>query len=210
MTSIEFVYFDLGNVLVQFDPALACRNLAKLFAVSDERARQALYDSGLQTAYEHGEVCDQEFVQQLRNDLCRGAAADQDASGQQQQVLDAISDMFTPVESMAAVVGDVRERVGRVGLLSNTCFAHWDWIRRQNWAVSKLDFEVTILSCEAASMKPDAGIYQLAQQACSVPAAQILFLDDKAENVAAARKHGWQAECCFGGPPAIEALSAYL
>ncbi|OUT61985.1 Alpha-D-glucose-1-phosphate phosphatase YihX [Stieleria bergensis] len=215
MANIEFVYFDLGNVLVRFDPALACRNLATLFAVSEQRAEQALYGSGLQTAYEHGELCDQEFAQQLCSDLCSDfISAQQTAPGRstiaQQDVLDAISEMFTPIESMAGVVEDVRERLGRVGLLSNTCFAHWDWIRRQNWAVSKLDFEVTLLSCEVASMKPDAEIYRLAQQACGLAGEQILFLDDKAENVAAARNQGWHAECCFGGQQAMDALAKYL
>ena len=43
-------------------------------------------------------------------------------------------------------------------------------------------------------MKPDAHIYAVAEEAAGVHADGIYFTDDRAENVAAARAAGWQAE----------------
>ena len=45
---IEFVYFDLGNMLVAFDPEISCRNVADLVGVSIDDARRVIYESGLQ------------------------------------------------------------------------------------------------------------------------------------------------------------------
>jgi HAD superfamily hydrolase (TIGR01509 family) len=124
-------------------------------------------------------------------------------------VLDAISDMFTPIESMRGVLRSVRQRGYRVGLLSNTCHAHWDWITRQKYSVTDFSFDVTILSFQVGAMKPDHAIYQAAETAASVSSDRILFLDDQPENVAAASSRSWQAVRCFGGQQAIGALQAF-
>lgn len=47
MAEVRFVYFDLGNVLVSFDPQVACAAVAELFAVSPAEVDRAVYASGL-------------------------------------------------------------------------------------------------------------------------------------------------------------------
>jgi HAD superfamily hydrolase (TIGR01509 family) len=42
-------------------------------------------------------------------------------------------------------------------------------------------------------MKPDPALYRVVESAAGVPPARILFIDDRPENVEAARKLGWQA-----------------
>ena len=155
---IEFIYFDLGNILVTFDPMISCRNIAKLFGVTPEQANEAVYGSGLEDRYEHGEVTEAEF-------LAGVAAALQKPQHDVplQAFIDAIGNMFQPIESMQQTLQQVRDAGYRIGILSNTCFAHWDWVRRQNWPVMEGPFEVKILSYEVGSMKPDAKIYQAAE-----------------------------------------------
>jgi len=202
---IEFVYFDLGNVLVSFDPEIAVGNLADLADVTIDEARHAVYGSGLQDSYERGEVDCQTYARSVRKLL------KQDESLMEQQtLLDAISNMFTPINEMVATVQYARQKCGRVGVLSNTCPAHWNWVRRQPWPVAMIDFDVTVLSCEIYSMKPDWVIYESAERAARTAPEKILFLDDKQENVDAARKRGWNAECCRGGAPADQCIREYL
>lgn len=198
---IEFVFFDLGNILLSFDPNLACDNVARRFAVTIESARQAIYDSGLQHQFERGQLTGQAFAQQVRDAL--GRSKDQMPTA---ELLDAVSDMFMPVDSMPEVLQAVRDARLPVGLLSNTCHAHWDWIRRQRYPATEFRFDVTILSYEVGAMKPDVAIYEAAEQACGVPLDRILFLDDRAENVAGAAQRKWRAVECFGGPPSWEVL----
>jgi len=205
LVPIEFVYFDLGNVLVSFDPAIACRNLQTRFGVPAETADRQIYASGLHDEYEHGRITCRQYADQARQRLGRDESDMSDAS-----FLDAISDMFTPIEIMPDVVADTRRRLGRVGLLSNTCHAHWHWIRRQRWPISSCVFDATVLSYEIGSMKPDAAIYHAASRAAGVSPERILFLDDKPDNVHAARRFGWNAEACVGGEPAVSVLRRWL
>ena len=201
---VAFVYFDLGNVLLSFDPAIACRNLAERFSMTVSQARSAVYESGLQDRFEHGQVSGEQFAESVRQQLGQSASAMPTAA-----ILDAISDMFTPIESMRTVLNGVRDRGLPVGLLSNTCKAHWDWIQRQRYTVMDFEFDVTILSYEIGAMKPDAAIYDAAERAAGVPAERILFLDDREENVAAASRRGWQAAQAVGGEPSEVVLRAH-
>lgn len=193
MSKIKFVYFDLGNVLVSFDPERACQNVADLGNVSVDEARKLVYESGTLDRYESGELTSQAFYSTIRDLI----DVDPDRFTKE-ALLDAISDMFTPVDAMVEVVEYARRKVGRVGVLSNTCPAHWDWVRRQPWRISQIDYDVKILSYEVKSMKPDEKIYLAAEQAARVRPDQILFIDDKAENVDAAKKRGWIAQQCVG------------
>ncbi len=202
-SDIQFVYFDLGNVLLSFDPDRACRNMADRFDLSEDQARRAVYQSGLQNRFEHGELSPESFADSVRQQLGRVASEMPTPS-----VLDAISDMFTPIDSMRDVLRQVRQCGIRIGLLSNTCFAHWDWISRQRYAVMDFAFDVTILSFEVGSMKPGDAIYIAAEQAAGVASNKILFLDDKPENVQAAAARDWHAVQCFGGDEAISALTS--
>ncbi len=203
--SIDFVYFDLGNVLVSFDPEIASRNLSELAGVSLEQARHAVYGSGLQDSYELGDVDCETYARSVRHLLEKD-----DVAVPQQALLDAISNMFTPINEMVATVQYARRRCGRVGVLSNTCPAHWSWVRRQPWPVSMIDFDVTVLSCEVYSMKPDWAIYDAAERAARTPPEKILFVDDKQENVDAARNRGWNAERCLGGDQADQVIRRYV
>ena len=202
--SIEFVYFDLGNVLLSFDPAVACRNLSNRFSIGVDQARQSVYESGLQDRFERGKVSGQQFAAEIRGQLGKRESEMPTA-----ELLDAVSDMFTPIETMKSVLESVRGRGYGVGLLSNTCHAHWSWIQRQRYSVMEFAFDVAILSFEVGSMKPDRGIYDAAEQAADVPANRILFLDDRSENVAAATERGWNAAQCIGGDPSVDALRSF-
>ncbi len=198
---IQFVYFDLGNVLVSFDPDIACANVAEQFGVEVERARAVIYQSGLQDVFEHGQVSSQQFADTVRRELKLTVT-----QMPTQALLDATSDMFTPIESMVDIIRSVVDSGHRAGILSNTSASHWDWIKRQNWSVMTSAFEVEILSYEVGVMKPNPRIYQAAQTAAGVSPSSILFLDDRTENVAGAIACGWQAAQCIGGPEAQEVL----
>ena len=202
---IEFVYFDLGNILVSFDPARACQNVAGLFQITNQKAQELVYDSGLETKLELGELTGDQFFKLLCESLDRN-----EREYQKQDVLDAISDMFTPIDSMVQVIQRTREHVDRIGVLSNTCAAHWSWIRRQPWPIAQVDYDVKILSYEVGAMKPDPRIYEAAEQSARTPAGNILFIDDKQENIDAARKRGWQAEQCLGGDEAAAVIERCL
>ncbi len=64
---LPFVYIDLGNVLVNFEHQRACENLAELCGCSAQDARRELFQSGLETRYENGDITTAEFGSELQS-----------------------------------------------------------------------------------------------------------------------------------------------
>ncbi|HBJ38728.1 MAG TPA: HAD family phosphatase [Planctomycetaceae bacterium] len=185
---IRFVYFDLGNVLASFDVQRACQNVARRWAVDPADVRRLVWDSGLQDRFEHGEVSIDEFASTVR----RGLKLDL-ATASTIELVDQLCDMFEPIEEMIDLVDTVRQSGMRLGILSNTCEAHWQWLIRADYAALRGPFDHVILSYEHGLMKPNLSLYQIAADKTGHEASSILFLDDRPDNVAAAVASGWRA-----------------
>ena len=193
---MPFLYFDLGNVLVHFDPNLAGRNVGQLLGCDAAKVFAEMYGSGLEVRYERGEIDDQQFAEELCRAL--GAACDTES------VLEAMAAMFLPHTAMEPIIQQLSRLNVPLGILSNTCRAHWQWVQKQNWAVSSGWFQQAVLSYEVGQMKPEAEIYEIAGRIAGVPAADIFFTDDRLENVQAAKAAGWHA-VLFVDPPRLVA-----
>lgn len=61
------------------------------------------------------------------------------------------------------------------------------------------EFDQLYLSGALGVTKPAPRIYELLEQGCGIPPADLLFTDDRAENIAAAAARGWQTHL-FDGP----------
>lgn len=188
MTPISFVYFDLGNVLARFDVERACRNVAERWSVDATKVREALWTSGMQDRFEHGHEDDESFAAWTRKSL--GLTVEQAPT---RELLDTLSDMFDPIREMESVVEEVRNSGMPLGILSNTCGAHWRWLLESDYPALRGPFDHLILSYELGVMKPHPAIYHAAQKAAAVAPETILFFDDRLDNVQAARECQWQA-----------------
>jgi len=185
---IRFVYFDLGNVLASFDVQRACENVARRWAVDPGDVRRVIWDSGLQDRFEHGEVTVAEFASTVRHRLRLDVAMASTV-----ELVDRLSDMFEPISEMVDLVDEVRRCGVRLGILSNTCEAHWQWLTRAQYAALRGPFDQVVLSYEHGLMKPHLSLYRIAAEKTGEQAASILFFDDRVDNVAAAQASGWRA-----------------
>jgi FMN phosphatase YigB (HAD superfamily) len=77
-------------------------------------------------------------------------------------------------------------------VLSNTNESHWQYCCR-TFGILPDAFDLTVLSFEVHSMKPDSGIYMAAAERAGVEPSRIFFVDDRIENVEAARQLGFDA-----------------
>jgi putative hydrolase of the HAD superfamily len=182
----HFFYFDLGNVLLYFDHDLAFRRMAKIAGVTPKQMRTAVMDTELQIAYETGHISGSEFVDRIAQHL--------DKPLDVESILEAAADMFIANTHILPVLERVKELRIPMGLLSNTCEAHWQWILHQRYPQVVDWFSPVILSFEAKSMKPDHGIYEQAEQRAGVAPEHIFFTDDRADNIEAASNRGWQTQ----------------
>ncbi len=189
MSPIAFVYFDLGNVLARFSVERACLNVAARWPVSPADVKRIIWTDKVQDRFEHGFEDNESFATIVRQGL--GLSA-QDCPTD--ELLDSLSDMFEPLVEMESVVHDVRTSGCRLGILSNTCNAHWRWLMQASYPSLGGRFDEIVLSYEEGVMKPHARIYELAQLKAGVLPEQILFFDDREENVLAAKEAGWDAQ----------------
>ncbi len=182
----DFVYFDLGNVLLYFDHRLAARKMAKVAGVTAEQMHAIVFEAKLQIEYETGLISGVQYVSRIADSIGRELdVAD---------MLQAAADIFIPNPHILSILEEIRDLGIPMGLLSNTCEAHWSWITETGYPQVDGWFSPIVLSYEVKSMKPDSHIYNEAQRLAGPEASRIFFTDDRLENVEAARRAGWMAE----------------
>ena len=181
----KFFYFDMGNVLLILHRQRAVQKMAELAGVTVEVVGQLVTDSTLELQYEAGEVSSREFYEIF----CKETKSEPDYD----QLALAASSMFEINLSMMVVLGKMISASIPVGLLSNTNDIHWEYVANGRYSFFPGSFRKTILSYEVGSNKPDAKIYQAAIEQCGCAAEDIMFVDDKPENVQAAKEQGIDA-----------------
>jgi HAD superfamily hydrolase (TIGR01509 family) len=177
------VVFDLGRVLLDFDYGIAATHLAPHAAVSIEDIMQLLLGTPLLHRYECGELGTAQFFEALREATGFKAGFSQFAL--------AFTQIFTPIPAMIQLHSRIRATGVSTVLLSNTNELQFHHIQKHHPFVA--DFEHHVLSFEHHAMKPDSALYRVVESLTGRTGPEIVFLDDRADNVEAARNLGWRS-----------------
>lgn len=209
MKPIRFVYFDLGNVLLNFSHERAWWQMAAVTGLTADQVRETILGvannssevtpdesrsldstgglvvgSDLQSRYETGQVDSTLFHQEFsERTKTKSACGD---------LLAAFSDIFKLNQAIMPLISGLLSVKFPMGILSNTCDCHWQFIVDRYPIITDY-FPVRILSFEEGAMKPNRRIYEAAIERAGVPAEQIFFCDDRPENVAGAIAAGIDA-----------------
>lgn len=181
----QFFYFDLGNVLLNFDHEIACRQMAECAGISQQQVREIVFESDLEWRYERGDVTTRQFY----DEFCRQSHTQPDFEA----LKHAAASIFELNSSIEPVVTALKRAGHRLGILSNTNETHWEYISDGRFAVVSEPFEIYALSYEMRAMKPEATIYPAAAEMAGHQPEEIFFVDDRQENVAAACQAGFDA-----------------
>ncbi len=182
---IQFIYFDLGNVLLQFDNGLACSQLADVAGVAKQEVVSFFEERQLQLPLERGEVSFDEVFEQF----CEAIGRPID----KQLAQDAVCNIFTINSAIVPVVTRLFYANVPLGILSNTSSIHWDFVTSGRFGVLPSYFRKHILSFDIGFMKPEPEIYLAAAEASEVDPESIFFTDDRQENVDGALAFGFDA-----------------
>ena len=177
------IVFDLGKVLVDFDYSIAARKVAARSTKSLLDLASLLSSSSVIVQYECGQVTRREFFEQIR-----------DAVGFQGDLAEFggyFADIFTEILPMIALHAELRRRGFKTYVFSNTNDLAIEHVGR-NFPFFK-NFDGYIYSCEVGAMKPEAKIYEAMEKLCGRSGADIIYLDDRLENIQGGLKRGWQA-----------------
>ncbi len=178
----QIIVFDLGKVLVDFDYSIAGRRIAAQSKLSADDVQKFLDHSPLLFRYETGLMTRREFFDEVcRHTGFRGSLA---------EFSEFFADIFTEMPAMTALHAALRRRRLPTFIFSNTNDLAIEHIRR-NFPFFA-GFDGYVLSYEVGSMKPDGKIYAALEKLSGRRGAEVLYLDDRPENVAAGAARGWQ------------------
>lgn len=175
----EVILFDLGKVLLKFSHDQMCRQIAERCGTDTENARQVLFAPETHLPYERGQITTAEVISRLEDAFS--------ISLNEEQILWDLGDIFELNTAMVPILTGLKSAGWRMGILSNTCDAHWHVANRKFGLLNHF-FDFFITSFEAGEVKPLPGIFETAIQKANCRADQILFVDDMLENVEGARE----------------------
>jgi HAD superfamily hydrolase (TIGR01509 family) len=182
MIAPSVIVFDLGKVLVDFDYAIAARRIAANSNMSLPEIAQFANQSPLFIQYETGTVSTQQFYDEIRRVTgYRGSLAEFGES---------FADIFVQIDPMVQLQAALRQNGLPAYIFSNTNELAAEYIRRTFPFYG--NFDGYILSYQHGAMKPDPRLYEVVERASARRGAELLYLDDRPENIAAGAARGWQ------------------
>ena len=181
---IRTVLFDLGNVLLYFSHERMFAQMGALCEHTGEAVRELLLTSGTYVDLECGRLSRPEFHRRFQQ--LTGHAMDR------RKLMRAVSDIFTPNESILPVLDELKASGHRLVLLSNTNAAHVAFIQERFDVLTR--FDECVLSYEVGAMKPDPPMFEAALRAIQCEPMECFYTDDVGEYVERARGYGLQAE----------------
>ena len=196
MQAPKLVVFDLGKVLLDFDYGIAARRIAARSSVSTEEVRQFIDQSPLLARYECGELTSAEFYQEVRRKT--GFAGSLEEFGED------FADIFTEVPEIVALQSGLKRDGVRCYVFSNCSELVISFIRRRFPFFQ--GFDGYIFSYEHRALKPEPRIYEALERQSGQSLGDVLYIDDRRENVAAGAARGWRTVLHESGPKTIQAL----
>lgn len=174
----SFIYFDMNGCLVHFFQA-AFTKMASDTGVGADRIETVFWQFNDETC--RGTLSIEDFNSELAKQLGLDKVKWQD------YYLAAIE----PVKEMHEVLTQAAKDY-KVGLLTNTMSGLVGAMRRGG-QIPDIAYDAIIDSSEVGFLKPEAGIYEIAQERAGCPPEEILLIDDSRPNLMAAAKLGWNA-----------------
>ena len=180
---IEAIFFDLGKVLVDFDYFVGASELLKITPLPISEVVEILSDAALINEFETGSLSVMEYYRQASERLRIRVPLEifQELWGS----------MFLPKPLVSEALLIALKKKHRLFLLSNTNEIHFKYVAKRYPLLRHI--EERILSYQVGCMKPDPKIFGLAINRAGVSPQQILFTDDRLDNIEAARACGIQA-----------------
>jgi putative hydrolase of the HAD superfamily len=174
--------FDLGKVLVDFDYSLAARRVAARSRRPVDPVHFFSEQAPVLLRYELGQLTTREFFEQIRQST--------EFEGTLEEFGGFFADIFTEMPEMIELHSALRRAGFQTFIFSNTNELAVSHIRRRFPFFSR--FDAYVYSYEHGSMKPDAKLYEAVESATGRRGADLVYIDDRPENIGAGAARGWR------------------
>jgi len=177
------IVFDLGKVLVDFDYSIAARKVAAQSTKQLDNLHHSLGSSEILARFESGRLTRRQFFTEM--------SAFTGFTGTIEEFVSGFADIFVPITPMIELHAKLRQHGCQTYIFSNTNDIAVEHIRR-NFPFFA-NFNGYIYSYEVGAMKPHSKIYEAMEKLCGRNGKEIVYLDDRPENIAAGMERGWNA-----------------
>ena len=182
MARPDIVVFDLGKVLLDFDYGIVASKIAAQGRVLAKEVLGIIGQTPLLFRYETGLLTKAQFFAEVRAATGFG--------GGLEEFSELFGDIFVPIEPMIELQAELQRSGIPTYIFSNTNELATEHIRKRFPFFNT--FNGYILSYQHGAMKPDARLYEVVEKESGRRQDEILYLDDRPENIAAGAARGWQ------------------
>lgn len=176
---IKFVYFDVGNVFMTFDKIFT--KVAKDLNVDKEKIFE------IEDKYDIDANLGKIDIPEVWEKIVKELNIDK---GKKYPIIESWISDYEPILPMHKLAKRIVKKY-KTGILSNYYRGFFEEATAQGF-IPKIKFLTKIISAEVGCKKPEPEIYKIAEKKCGYKGNEILFIDDKKENLFTAAKFGWQ------------------
>jgi len=183
-SSTEALLFDLGGVVFGIDFESACSHWATHAGVPAQTIKSRFRVDEWYERHEKGEIGAAEYFDALRDTLGITISDQQLAAGWNAIFEDEPAEVFELFESLSSRIP--------IYAFSNSNVTHQDFWERK-YAKTLGLFRQVFVSCDLGLRKPEAAAFRHVAACIGTEPGNLLFFDDRAENVDGARDIGMSA-----------------
>lgn len=169
--------FDLGRVIVRYSKVYDI--LGQYLQIENEA--DAIRSALISYEYERGEIDRMEFLDQVKEKLNLDIATNE----LHPMVYSSFYHGVELIEETMEIVNEVKEKISCTALLSNVNEMVIDAISKK-WPGVLYNFAYHFFSYKMGLLKPDPDIFRKMFEELNITPQNIIFIDDKKENVNAA------------------------
>jgi putative hydrolase of the HAD superfamily len=176
---IKNVIFDLGNVLLNFEPMEYVKS--KVAEEKNEEIYESIFKSEEWLMLDRGTITEQEAKENIIN----RKVENKDFIN---SVFETWYDILMPIESSVEILKKLKERGYKVFYLSNFHLAAFEYVTKKHDFFEL--FDGGVVSYKEKLLKPEKEIYEKILCEYNLEPKETVFIDDVEANVEAAIKNG--------------------
>jgi FMN phosphatase YigB (HAD superfamily) len=196
---IKNIIFDLGNVLLNFQPIEYLSN-----KISDKEKVAEIYEIIFRSKewldLDRGVISESEAIEVF----CRRNPENDHLI---RTCMDNWCDMFTPIEGSVEILKQLKAKGYKTYILSNFHELAFEYVAKEHDFFKH--FDGGIISYREKLLKPEGEIYMKLSEIHGLNPQESLFIDDTEVNVAGARESGFHAIHFKNPEQLLEAMKGY-
>ena len=176
---VKFVYFDIGNVFMTYD---------KIFSRAEKDLnieKEKIFDE--EDKYDLDANLGNVDIPEVWGKLCDELNI---VGGKNYNIIQSWVSDYEPILPMHDLAKQIAKKY-KTGILSNYYRGYFEEATAQGF-IPKIKFDEVIISAEVGCKKPEEEIFKIAQDWSGFTGNEIMFIDDKKENLFTAAEMGWQ------------------